>query len=75
MSTYNSQYAYRGKPTWPIDFLEHNRNSSKAAANYGGGGQGGLQLFIWKIIQYLVNNNTRINSVFCVLTAINLLLA
>ena len=37
MRTYNSQYAYRGKPTWPIDFLEHNRNSSKAAANYGGG--------------------------------------
>ena len=30
-----------------------------------GGAKIGLQLFIWKIIQKLINNNTRINSVSC----------
>lgn len=31
----------------------------------------GLLLFIWKIIQ--INNHTRISSVFCIVTTINLL--
>ena len=38
-----------------------------------GGAKIGLQLFIWKIIQLLTNNNTRINSVFHILTTLNLL--
>ena len=36
--------------------------------------KGCLQLFTWKIIQWLTNNNIQINSVFCVLTTINLFL-
>lgn len=36
------------------------------------GSNTGLQLFIWKIIQGLVSNNTRLNPVFSVLTTINL---
>ena len=39
-----------------------------------GGARVGLQLCTWKIIQYSINNNTRINSVFPILTTINLLL-
>ena len=35
----------------------------------------GFQLFIWKIICSLINNNTRINCVFCALTTGNLLLS
>ena len=34
----------------------------------------GLQLFTWKIIQQLINNNTRINSVFPIFTTVNQLL-
>ena len=39
-----------------------------------GGEKVGLQLFVWKIIRSLINNNTRINSAFHVLTIVNLLL-
>ena len=39
-----------------------------------GGAKVGLQLFIWRVIQALINNNTRINFVFCILTTKNLLL-
>ena len=39
-----------------------------------GEAKGGLQLFKWEIIQQLVNNSTRINSVFCVLITVRLLL-
>lgn len=39
-----------------------------------GGKRVGLQLYIWKIIQSLTNNNTWINSVLCVLATINLFL-
>ena len=31
-------------------------------------------MFIWKVIQYLINNNKRIHSVFHVFTTVNLLL-
>ena len=32
-----------------------------------GGAKVGLQLFLWKITQSLIHNNTGINSVFCIL--------
>ena len=37
-----------------------------------GGAKVGLQMFIWKIIQSLINNDTRINC--CILPTVNLLL-
>ena len=39
-----------------------------------GGARVGLWLFMWKRIRNLINNRTRINSVFCILTTVNLLL-
>ena len=43
----------------------------------GGAGQAekiqGIQLFVWETIPLSMNNNTGMNSVFCVLTSVNLL--
>ena len=39
-----------------------------------GEAKGGLQLFAWRIIQKSINNKTRINPEFYVLTTVNLLL-
>lgn len=39
-----------------------------------GGAQGGLQLLVWKIIQWLVTNDTRVNAAFLILPTVNLLL-
>ena len=38
-----------------------------------GGANVGLQLFVWKTIQQLINNNTRKKLIFCVLITIKLL--
>lgn len=37
--------------------------SPQTPENYTGWGRVGLQLFVWKIIQQLISNNTRINCV------------
>ena len=44
------------------------------ALHIQGGVKVGLHMFVWKRIQYLMNNNTRINSELHVLKTINLLL-
>ena len=68
-----------GLKTWRLLFLytldptpRLSANPACSAFQMQGGLKAGLQWFVWKIIQQSINN-TRINSVFCILTTVNLL--
>lgn len=51
-----------------------NRNIYIYYITYRVGGKVDVQLFIWRMSQYLINHNTRKNSMFLVLMTVNLFL-
>ena len=67
-------WQYQGSECFHGEWGTQNSVRSVALSNIQGGANVGLQLFIWKIIRWLINNNTGINSVFWVLATVSRLL-
>ena len=65
----------KDEPISKLSLPKYNHNKLSRHTKYiQGAAEVGLQLFSLKITQYLVKDNTRINSAFCILITVNLLL-